>query len=49
MEVGGPVGGFTSREVTEVETFHGIEEDASAWRNEPRAQQNNVFSPMPIM
>jgi hypothetical protein len=37
MEVGGPVGGFASREVTEMETFHGIEEDTSAWRNEPRA------------
>jgi hypothetical protein len=37
MEVGGPVGGFTRREVTEMETFHGIEEDASAWRSEPRA------------
>jgi hypothetical protein len=37
MEVGGPVGWFARREVTELETFHGIEEDTSAWRNEPRA------------
>jgi hypothetical protein len=37
MKVVGPVRGFACREVTEMEAFHGIEEDTSAGCSEPRA------------